>query len=87
MSDARETENCKPIIKCFKQNKTVLHLLIRSKTGDFRISLRAVIDIADIDISIKMSCDIDIDIENADINISEFGVTPVVELASLTRKT
>ena len=47
---------------------------------------RAVIDIADIDISIKISCDIDIDIENADIDISEFGVTPVVELASLTRK-
>ena len=47
---------------------------------------RAVIDIADIDISIKKSCDIDIDIENADIDISEFGVTPVVELASLTRK-
>ena len=51
-----------------------------------RIKSRAVIDIADIDISIKMSCDIDIDIENADIDISEFGVTPVVELASLTRK-
>ena len=49
-------------------------------------TLRAVIDIADIDISIKMSCDIDIDIENADIDISEFGVTPFVELASLTRK-
>ena len=47
---------------------------------------RAVIDIADIDISIKMSCDIDIDIENADIDISAFGVTSVVELASLTRK-
>ena len=50
-------------------------------------NFRAVIDIADIDISIKMSCDIDIDIENADIDISEFGVTPVGELASLTRKT
>ena len=48
---------------------------------------RAVIDIADIDISIKMSCDIDIDIVRADIDISEFGVTPVVELTSLTRKT
>ena len=48
---------------------------------------RAVIDIADIDNSIKKSCDIDINIENADINISEFGVTPVVEMASLTRKT
>ena len=47
---------------------------------------RAVIDIADIDISIKMSCDIDIDIENADIDISEFGVTPFVELANLTKK-
>ena len=45
---------------------------------------RAVIDIGDIDISIKMSCDIDIDIENVDIDILELGVTPVVELASLT---
>ena len=51
------------------------------------VAYRAVIDIADIDISIKMSCDIDIDIENADIDISRFGVTPFVELASLTRKT
>ena len=42
---------------------------------------RAVIDIGDIDVSIKMSCDIDIDIENVDINILELGVTPVVELA------
>ena len=48
---------------------------------------RAVIDIGDIDISIKMSCDIDIDIENVDINILELGVTPVVELASLTTNT
>ena len=48
---------------------------------------RAVIDIADIDISIKMSCDIDINIEDAGIDISEFGVTPFVELASFTRKT
>ena len=51
------------------------------------ISLRAVIDIGDIDVSIKMSCDIDIDIENVDINILELGVTPVVELASLTTNT
>ena len=43
---------------------------------------RAVIDIGDIDISIKISCDIDIDIENV-----ELGVTPVVELASLTTNT
>ena len=33
-----------------------------------------------------MSCDIDIDIEDADIDISEFGVTPFLELASLTKK-
>ena len=51
------------------------------------ISTRAVIDIGDIDISIKMSCDIDIDIENVDIDILELGVTPVVELASLTPDT
>ena len=50
-------------------------------------SSRAVIDIGDIDISIKMSCDIDIDIENVDIDILELGVTPVVELASLTTNT
>ena len=35
---------------------------------------RAVIDIGDIDVSIKMSCDIDIDIENVDIDILELGV-------------
>ena len=34
-----------------------------------------------------MSCDIDIDIENVDIDILELGVTPVVELASLTTHT
>ena len=34
-----------------------------------------------------MSCDIDIDIENVDIHILELGVTPVVELASLTTNT
>ena len=45
---------------------------------------RAVIAIGDIDISIKMSCDIDIDIENVDIDILKLGVTPIVELASLT---
>ena len=48
---------------------------------------RAVVDIGDIDVLIKMSCDIDIDIENVDIDILELGVTPVVELASLTTKT
>ena len=48
---------------------------------------RAVIDIGDIDVSIKMSCDIDIDIENVDIDILELGVPPVVELASLTTNT
>ena len=50
-------------------------------------SSRAVIDIGDIDISIKMSSDIDIDIENVDIDILELGVSPVVELASLTTHT
>ena len=45
---------------------------------------RAVIDIGDIDISIKMRCDIDIDTENVDIDILELGVTPSVDLASLT---
>ena len=42
------------------------------------ISIRAVIDIGDIDISIKMSCDIDIDTDNVDIDILELGVTPFV---------
>ena len=50
-------------------------------------SHRAVIDIGDIDISIKMGCDIDIDIENVDIDILELSVTPVVELASLETET
>ena len=50
------------------------------------LPIRAVIDIGDIDILIKMSCDIDIDTENVDINILELGVTPFVELASLTTK-
>ena len=45
---------------------------------------RAVIDIGDIDISIKISCNIDIATENVDIDISELGVTPSVDLASLT---
>ena len=48
---------------------------------------RAVIDIGDIDISIKKSFDIDIDIKNIDINILELGWTPVVEMASRTIKT
>ena len=48
---------------------------------------RAVIDIADIDVSIKMSCDIDIDIENVDINILELGVPTILEMASLTTNT
>ena len=48
---------------------------------------RAVIDIGDIDVSIKMSCDIDIDIENVDIDILELDVTPVVELANLKAST
>ena len=47
----------------------------------------AVIDIRDIDVSIKMSCDIDINIENVDIDILELDVTTVVELASLTTHT
>ena len=51
------------------------------------VCCRAVIDIGDIDVSIKMSCDIDIDIENVDIDILELGVTPVVELASLITNT
>ena len=51
------------------------------------VAYRAVIDIGNIDVSIKMSCDIDIDIENVDIDILDLGVTPVVELASLTTKT
>ena len=46
-------------------------------------SPRAVIDIGDIDVSIKMSFDINIDIENVDINILELVVTIVLELASL----
>ena len=50
-------------------------------------AIRAVIDIGDIDVSIKMSCDIDIDIENVDIDIFELRVTPVVELASWTTNT
>ena len=33
-----------------------------------RFKTRAVIDISDIDVSIKMSCDIDIDIENVEID-------------------
>ena len=45
---------------------------------------RAVIDIGDIDISIKISCDIDIDTEIVDIDILELGVTPVLDLSSLT---
>ena len=45
---------------------------------------RAVIDIGDIDISIKMRCDINIDIEIVDINIFELGSIPVEDLASLT---
>ena len=52
----------------------------------FGKSCRAVIDMGNIDVSIKMSCDIDIDIEDINI-ILELGVTPVVELASLTTNT
>ena len=49
---------------------------------------RAFIDISDhINVSIKMSGDIDIDIENVDIDILELGVTPVLEVASLTTNT
>ena len=33
-----------------------------------------------------MSFDIDIDIENVDIDILDLGVTPVVEMASWTKK-
>ena len=46
-------------------------------------SARAVIDIGDIDVSIKMSFDINIYIENVDIDILELVVTIILELASL----
>ena len=46
--------------------------------------VRAVIDIGDIDISIKISCNIDIDTEIVDIDILELNVTPVLDLSSLT---
>ena len=42
---------------------------------------RAVIDIGDIDVSIKISCDIDIDKEIVDIDILELGVTPDLDLS------
>ena len=45
---------------------------------------RAVIDIGDIDILIILSCDIDIDTEIVDIDILELGLTPVLDLSSLT---
>ena len=49
-----------------------------------RVRPRAVIDIGDIDIWIKISCDIDIDTKIVDIDILELGVTPVLEMSSLT---
>ena len=73
---------------CFLSSTSSAKCWVKSSVPNFFRSLpRVVIDIGDIDVSIKMSCNIDIDIENVKIDILELGVTPVVELASLTTST